>query len=165
LSPIEQILFLVDFLDDAEFENEFEDEKVEICGVTTDVKHVSLEFNRLSAKESEARSFEFYQMMDKRRTVRFFSPELVPPTVIHNIVKAAGTHLLHQASNLSKRKFKACISGTAPSGAHTEPWTYVIVSDPKIKKQIRDIVESEEKLNYTRRTGKFASGKTKSKNA
>ena len=45
--------------------------------------------------------------------------------------------------------------GTAPSGAHTEPWTYVVVSDPEVKAKIRDIVEQEEKINYERRMGKY----------
>ena len=38
-------------------------------------------------------------------------------------------------------------------GAHTEPWTFVIVQDPKIKSQIRDIIEKEEYINYDRRMG------------
>ena len=83
-------MVIIDFLDDPEFENEFDDDNLEICGVTTDVKHVNLDFQRLSAKESEVRSLEFYRLMDKRRTVRFFSPEPVPVEIIHNIVKAAG---------------------------------------------------------------------------
>ncbi|CAK1543763.1 unnamed protein product [Leptosia nina] len=41
--------------------------------------------------------------------------------------------------------------GTAPSGAHTEPWTFVVVQDPDIKAAIRSIVEEEEDLNYARR--------------
>ncbi|KAI8421283.1 hypothetical protein MSG28_008321 [Choristoneura fumiferana] len=41
--------------------------------------------------------------------------------------------------------------GTAPSGAHTEPWTFVVVQDPKVKEAIRAIVEEEEDLNYRKR--------------
>ena len=44
-------------------------------------------------------------------------------------------------------------AGTAPSGAHTEPWTYVVVSDPETKASIRDIIEREEEVNYTQRMG------------
>lgn len=44
-------------------------------------------------------------------------------------------------------------AGTAPSGAHTEPWTYVVVSTPELKQQVRDIVEQEELINYTQRMG------------
>ena len=54
----------------------------------------------------EKRSEDFYQFLNKRRTLRFFSDKPVPKKVMENIIKAAGT---------------------APSGAHTEPWTYVVV--------------------------------------
>ena len=43
--------------------------------------------------------------------------------------------------------------GTAPSGAHTEPWTYVVVGDTETKHQIRLIVEEEEEVNYRQRMG------------
>lgn len=43
------------------------------------------------------------------------------------------------------------IPGTAPSGAHTEPWTFVVVQDASTKEAIRNIVEEEEELNYKRR--------------
>lgn len=44
--------------------------------------------------------------------------------------------------------------GTAPSGAHTEPWTYVVVSSPETKQSIREIIEDEEEINYKKRMGK-----------
>lgn len=66
------------------------------------------------------------------RSVREFSKEPVPIEVIENIIKTAGT---------------------SPSGAHSEPWTFVVVKDPKIKSKIRDIVEEEEYHNYDRRMG------------
>ncbi|XP_019061441.1 iodotyrosine deiodinase 1 isoform X2 [Fukomys damarensis] len=43
--------------------------------------------------------------------------------------------------------------GTAPSGAHTEPWTFVVVKDPDMKHRIRGIIEEEEKINYMKRMG------------
>nr|CAD7394324.1 unnamed protein product [Timema cristinae] len=92
-----------------------------------DLEHVPLEFNRLPVEESVRRSEEFFVFMNSRRTVRFFSPDTVPVDVIRNIVRAAGT---------------------APSGAHTEPWTYVVVSDDEMKNKIREIVEEEEHINY-----------------
>lgn len=55
----------------------------------------------------KSRSKEFYEFMNTRRTLRFYSDKPVPLEVIQNIVKTAGT---------------------APSGAHTEPWTFVVVS-------------------------------------
>ncbi|XP_023404461.2 iodotyrosine deiodinase 1 isoform X3 [Loxodonta africana] len=45
------------------------------------------------------------------------------------------------------------LSGTAPSGAHTEPWTFVVVKDPDVKHRIREIIEEEEEINYRRRMG------------
>lgn len=44
-------------------------------------------------------------------------------------------------------------SGTSPSGAHTEPWTFVVVKDKALKAAIHEIVEEEEKLNYAKRMG------------
>uniref|UniRef100_A0A2H1VV79 SFRICE_016443 n=1 Tax=Spodoptera frugiperda TaxID=7108 RepID=A0A2H1VV79_SPOFR len=40
---------------------------------------------------------------------------------------------------------------TSPSGAHTEPWTFIVVQDPEMKSAIREIVEEEEELNYNQR--------------
>jgi nitroreductase len=45
-------------------------------------------------------------------------------------------------------------AGTAPSGANLQPWHFVVVSDPKIKKQIRKAAEEEEKEFYTKRAPK-----------
>ena len=45
------------------------------------------------------------------------------------------------------------LSGTSPSGAHTEPWTFVVVKDKSLKAEIRTIVEEEEYLNYAKRMG------------
>ncbi|XP_075452676.1 iodotyrosine deiodinase 1 isoform X3 [Ascaphus truei] len=44
-------------------------------------------------------------------------------------------------------------TGTAPSGAHTEPWTFVVVQDPEAKHKIREIIEEEEEINYLKRMG------------
>ncbi|XP_007941417.1 iodotyrosine deiodinase 1 [Orycteropus afer afer] len=43
--------------------------------------------------------------------------------------------------------------GTAPSGAHTEPWTFVVVKDPDVKHRIQEIIEEEEEINYRKRMG------------
>jgi nitroreductase len=80
--------------------------------------------------EMEKRSIEFYQWMDKRRTVRDFSNKPIPKEVIENIILTAST---------------------APSGAHKQPWTFVVVSDPEIKKQIRIEAEKEEFESYNGR--------------
>jgi iodotyrosine deiodinase len=77
--------------------------------------------------EMQKRSIDFYQWMDKRRTVRDFSNKPVPKEVIENIILTAST---------------------APSGAHKQPWTFCVVSDPEIKKQIRTEAEKEEFESY-----------------
>lgn len=98
-----------------------------------DLKHIPLLFNRISSEETLKRSVEFYELMNKRRTVRHFSSDPVPIEVIRNIIKTAGT---------------------APSGAHTEPWTFVVVGSLEIKQKIREIIEEEEEINYKKRMGK-----------
>ena len=115
---------------------EFEEEKMDPSSAPTlhspDTPHIPYQPDRLSDDEMIARSREFYEEMNKRRSVRMFSKEHVPIEVIENIVKTAGT---------------------SPSGAHSEPWTFVVIQDPKIKSQVRDIVEEEEYHNYDRRMG------------
>lgn len=73
------------------------------------------------------RSNVFYSWMDKRRTVRDFSDKQIPKKVIENIILAASS---------------------APSGAHKQPWTFCVVSDQEIKKQIRTEAEKEEYESY-----------------
>ena len=43
------------------------------------------------------------------------------------------------------------IAGSAPSGANQQPWTFVIISDPELKREIRIAAEAEEKESYERR--------------
>lgn len=45
------------------------------------------------------------------------------------------------------------ILATAPSGAHTQPWTYLLVSSDEMKQKVREIVEFEEEINYKKRMG------------
>lgn len=73
------------------------------------------------------KSYDFFEFMNKRRSVREFSPESFPAGIIENIIKTAST---------------------APSGAHKQPWTFCVVADPGIKKQIREAAEKEEYDNY-----------------
>lgn len=75
-------------------------------------------------------SREFYEIMNQRRTVREFSNREVPAAVIENIILAAGT---------------------APSGANKQPWRFVAVRDPAIKREIRIAAEAEEREFYSRR--------------
>ncbi|XP_056419343.1 iodotyrosine deiodinase 1 [Hyla sarda] len=94
--------------------------------------HVPFSPRRYSEQEMLRRSKEFYELLNQRRSVRFISDEAVPREVINNIISAAGT---------------------SPSGAHTEPWTFVVVEDPEVKHKIREIIEEEEEINYRKRMG------------
>ncbi|KAM7395528.1 hypothetical protein PAMA_007006 [Pampus argenteus] len=111
-----------------------EEEDGEWAGSTEgeDVAHVPYSLPRYPEDKMLQRAQEFYTLMNQRRSVRFISPEPVPREVIDNVIRTAGT---------------------APSGAHTEPWTFVVVSDPETKHQVRLIVEEEEEINYRQRMG------------
>lgn len=78
-------------------------------------------------EETLQRSLAFYQSINRRRTVRDFSAKPVDLRVIENVLRAAST---------------------APSGAHKQPWTFCVVSNPAIKKQIREAAEKEEYESY-----------------
>ncbi len=82
---------------------------------------------RYPKEEILNRSREYYQEMDKRRTVREFAEKPLPREIIENIIMTAST---------------------APSGAHKQPWTFCVVSDPKLKHEIREAAEKEEYENY-----------------
>lgn len=101
--------------------------------IAEDTSHIPFIHKSYETPEMIRRSLEFYTELNKRRSLRFFSEAAVPREVIENLILTAGT---------------------APSGAHTEPWTYVVVSDPELKQQIRDIIEQEEETNYLQRMGK-----------
>ena len=89
-----------------------------------------LAFERLSPDEQRARSREFLARMRTRRTVRHFSTEPVPFELIENAI---------------------AVAGSAPSGANQQPWTFVVVGDPEVKRRIRAAAEAEEKASYERR--------------
>ena len=83
-----------------------------------------------SAEEMLLRSKNHFEYYDKRRTVREFSDKPIPEEVIKNIILSAST---------------------APSGAHKQPWTFCVVTNPEIKKQIREAAEKEEFDSYNGR--------------
>ena len=89
-----------------------------------------LVFARIQGEVALERSREFLLDMSRRRSVRQFSSDPVPPELIENAIRTAGT---------------------APSGANQQPWTFVVISDPGVKARIREAAEHEEKLLYTRR--------------
>ncbi len=88
------------------------------------------QFQRLPADEMTARARAFYELMDQRRTVRDFSDDPIPEGVIEQAVLTAGT---------------------APSGAHKQPWLFCVVRDAEVKARIREAAEKEERDNYSRR--------------
>ena len=93
-------------------------------------KFIPLSFKKLAPEEGLRRAREFYALMSRRRSVRSFSPEPVPYELIETAIRAAGT---------------------APSGAHQQPWRFVVVSDPAVKRRVREAAEAEERDNYARR--------------
>lgn len=91
---------------------------------------IPYEYERLDPAEMSKRADDFYQLMDRRRSVRFFSDEPVPRELIETAIRTAST---------------------APSGAHRQPWRFVVIGDPEIKRQIRIAAEEEEKKSYDER--------------
>jgi len=86
-----------------------------------------------SSQEMELQSKTFLNSLLRRRTIRDFSDKPIEREVIENCIKTAGT---------------------APSGANMQPWHFVLISNPKIKKQIRVAAEKEEKEFYEKRAPK-----------
>ncbi|GAB5543523.1 MAG: nitroreductase family protein [Sandaracinaceae bacterium] len=84
-------------------------------------------------EESARRIADDYRVMEERRSVRHFSTDPVPRSVIEDAIR---------------------IAGTAPSGAHRQPWYFVAISDPELKRQIREAAEKEEREFYERRAPK-----------
>lgn len=94
------------------------------------IAQVPLDFHRYDEATMLARATEFRMELARRRTVRHFSDTPVPFAVMEQVVRAAGT---------------------APSGAHKQPWTFCVVGNAGLKKKIREAAEAEEKLNYSGR--------------
>lgn len=82
---------------------------------------------RLPEGEMLRRARECYEDLDGRRSVRSFSPDPVPRELIEIAIRTAST---------------------APSGAHRQPWRFVVVGDPAIKREIRIAAEAEEHKSY-----------------
>jgi nitroreductase len=81
----------------------------------------------LTPAEMEERAIQFYELLNGRRTIREFSDTPVSRAIIESCIKAAGT---------------------APSGAHKQPWHFAAISDPAIKTAIREAAEEEERAFY-----------------
>lgn len=91
---------------------------------------VPLAFERLAPEESRRRVLAFRDLVRSRRSVRDFSPDPVPEDVIDAAIEAAGT---------------------APSGANRQPWRFVVVRDPQVRRRLREAAEREERDFYLRR--------------
>ena len=97
---------------------------------TTAYKPIPYEFEPLNAKTSVRRGREFFDLMNRRRSVRDYSTEVPPRECIELAIKTAAS---------------------APSGAHHQPWRFVLIDDPDLKKAIRKAAEEEERENYDNR--------------
>ena len=100
--------------------------EIEISGY----KHVIYKGDQYLEQELVVRSQAYYEWLDRRRSVREFTDKPVAKEVIDNIILAAGT---------------------APSGAHKQPWTFCAISNPALKSEIRTAAEAEEKESYEHR--------------
>ena len=89
-----------------------------------------LEFEGKSDEDILEASRAFYAAVKKRRSVRHFSDRPVAREVIENALLAAGT---------------------APNGANMQPWYFVAVSEPGMKRRIREAAEKEERAFYEHR--------------
>lgn len=95
------------------------------------VKFVPLSsYREYSPEEMKQRAESFRAEMERRRSVRYFSDRPVPRAIIEECLRTAGS---------------------APSGANLQPWHFAVVSDPAIKKRIREAAEREESEFYHRR--------------
>lgn len=78
-------------------------------------------------EEMQRRAREFRDHLQKRRTIREYSDREVPREIIEECLLTAGS---------------------APSGANQQPWHFAVVTDPAIKKKIRENAEEEERAFY-----------------
>ncbi len=92
--------------------------------------HVPLDFKRMPPPAQLHASREFLGRMAERRSVRFISPEPVPFELIANAIRCASL---------------------APSGANKQPWKFIVVKDPEIKRKIREAAQAEERESYEHR--------------
>ena len=92
-----------------------------------------LQFQKITFEEMDYNANQFFQKVSSRRSVRDFSSDDFPIDIIKNCIKSAST---------------------APSGANKQPWHFVIVKDPIIKRKIRKAAELEEKEFYGGRAPK-----------
>ena len=93
-------------------------------------KFQTLDFQKLEPEEMLTRAKDFADILEKRRSVRFYSSQAVAKELIELAILTASS---------------------APSGAHKQPWTFVAIADQDLKQKIREAVEIEELETYTKR--------------
>ena len=98
-----------------------------------EAKFISYTKQSYTEDELLTRSNDHLDYLNKRRTVRDFSSKPIPEQVIENILMAAST---------------------APSGAHKQPWTFCVVTNPELKSKIKIAAEEEEYESYNGRMPK-----------
>ena len=91
---------------------------------------IPYDYLTFTADEQLKRANEFYELCNRRRTVREFSPRPVPRNLLETLIRTAGT---------------------SPSGANKQPWRFIIVTDKELKRKIRVAAEKEEKESYEHR--------------
>ena len=89
--------------------------------------YIPLKFKSISVDDQAKRADEFFEMLNRRRTVREYSDRSVPIELIEKAIATAGT---------------------APSGANLQPWRFVVVKDVEVKRKIREAAEKEETRGY-----------------
>lgn len=90
-------------------------------------RFTSLKFSTIAQDEQRRRAAAFFELMNRRRTVRDFSDREVPFELIETAIATGGT---------------------VPSGANMQPWRFVVVRDPEVKRKIREAAEKEERESY-----------------
>jgi len=93
-------------------------------------RFIPLSFEEIPPDQMRARAAAFRDEMQRRRSVRDFSDRPVDRAIIEDGLRAAGS---------------------APSGANKQPWHFVVVSDPALKRAIRTAAEEEERAFYEER--------------
>jgi len=94
------------------------------------IDDIPLSFDTQAPEAMIKSASQFHDAIKTRRTVRDFSDEKFPRQVIEDALRVAGT---------------------APSGANMQPWHFVVVENPAVKKEIRLAAEQEEREFYDRR--------------
>ena len=95
-----------------------------------EVPAIPLDFERVDVFEMQERARALKDRWSRRRSVRDFSTEPIPLDVVRDCIAAGAA---------------------APSGANKQPWTFCLVTNPQLKRRIREAAEEEERANYAGR--------------